>query len=149
MPESTPPPANTGSLLKSTVDELIPNVTYPSESDEPIEFVELNLPPEAEPLNERSAGEFLATKRNRNVEEISMDDFFNPITEVQDWFSEEENAAARQMTTVREALEKHLTDLKVYKIGYVEKDLYLLGLTAEGQRVGLKTKVTETGEDEE
>lgn len=149
MPDPTPPPADPSSSLKSTVDELIPNVTYPSESDELIEFVELNLPPEAEPLNERSAGEFLATKRNRQVEEISVDDFFNPITDVQDWFSDEENEAARQMTAVREALEKHLTDLKAFKIGYTEKDMYLLGLTAEGQRVGLRTKVTETGEDEE
>ncbi len=149
MPESTPPPTDPGSSLKSTVDELLPNVTYPSESDEPIEFVELNLPPEAEPLNERSAGEFLATKRNRHVEEISVDDFFNPLTDVQDWFSDEENKAARQMTKVRETLETHLTDLKAFRIGYAEKDLYLLGLTAEGQRVGLKTKVTETGEDEE
>lgn len=133
--------------LKTAVEELLPDVNYPSESDEPIEFVELNLPPEAEPLNERSAGEFLATKRNREVEEITVDDFFDPVTDAQDWFSDEENEAVRRMTQVRELMEKHLTDLKAFKIGYVEKDVYVLGLTAEGQRVGLKTKVTETGDE--
>lgn len=49
------------------------------------------------------------------------------------------------MKRVRELLEKDLTDLTAFKIGYAEKDLYLLGLTKDGQRVGLKTKVTETG----
>ncbi len=147
MPEpETLKPAE--SPLKASIGETLANVLYPSESDEPLEFVELNLPPEAEPLDERSAGEFLATKRNRNVEELSVDDFFNPITDVQDWFSDEENHAAAQMKKVRELMEAHLSDLKAFKIGHAEKDLYLLGLTAEGQRVGLKTKVTETGDDE-
>jgi hypothetical protein len=145
MPEQDNP--NAAPSLKTALDELLPGVNYPSESDEPVEFVELNLPPEAEPLNERSAGEFLAFKRNRHVEELSVDEFFEPITDVQDWFSDEENRAAKQMTQVRELLEKDLTDLKVFKIGHAEKDLYLLGLTKEGQRVGLKTKVTETGDD--
>lgn len=71
MPENQTPDAS----LKTAVEELLPEVYYPSESDEPIEFIELNLPPEAEPLNERSAGEFLATKRNREVEELTVDDF--------------------------------------------------------------------------
>lgn len=143
MPEKPAPDAS-NVPLKAAIEELLPDVYYPSESDEPIEFVELNLPPEAEPLNERSAGEFLATKRNREVEEITVDDFFDPITEAQDWFSDEENEAVRRMTRARELMEKHLTDLKAFKIGYVEKNVYVLGLTADGQRVGLKTKVTET-----
>lgn len=141
MPENQTPDAS----LKTAVEELLPEVYYPSESDEPIEFIELNLPPEAEPLNERSAGEFLATKRNREVEELTVDDFFAPLTEEEDWFTDEEHETVQRMKRVRELLEKDLTDLTAFKIGYAEKDLYLLGLTKDGQRVGLKTKVTETG----
>lgn len=143
MPE-TPTSDTPAPTLKTAVEELLPDVYYPSESDEPIEFIELNLPPEAEPLNERSAGEFLATKRNREVEELTVDDFFAPIAAEEDWFTDEERETIQRMKRVRDLLECHLTDLKVFKIGYAEKDLYLLGLTADGQRVGLKTKVTET-----
>jgi len=148
MPENSTPDAP-NAPLKIAIEELLPDVYYPSESDEPIEFIELNLPPEAEPLNERSAGEFLATKRNREVEALTVDDFFAPLTEEEDWYTEEERETVKRMKQVRELLESHLTDLKVFKIGYAEKDLYLLGLTKDGQRVGLKTNVTETGDSED
>ncbi|MCY7349103.1 MAG: nuclease A inhibitor family protein [Cytophagaceae bacterium] len=130
--------------LKETVEPLLVDLYYPSESDEPIEFVELNLPPEAEPLNERSAGEFLAQKSRRQVDELEVEEFFAPVVDVEEWFTDEERQAAERFTQVREILQQHLKDFKVFKIGYNERDLYLLGLTPEGQRVGLKTKVTET-----
>lgn len=132
------------SSLRKTIEPLLTDLYYPSESDEPVEFVELNLPPEAEPLNERSAGEFLTRKPPRQVDELTVDEFFAPVVEVEEWFTEEEREAAQHFAQVREILQHHLTDLKAFKLGYNERDLYLLGLTPEGQRAGLKTKVTET-----
>lgn len=41
-------------------------------------------------------------------------------------------------------LKRHLSDLCVYKVGEVEKDVYLVGKTTDGRWAGLRTTVVET-----
>lgn len=41
-------------------------------------------------------------------------------------------------------LHEHLSGIKVYKVGEVEMDVYIVGKTADGHWAGVKTEVVET-----
>lgn len=78
------------------------------------------------------------------IEERNFAEIFKRLTKIQDWYGEEETAAAAKFAALKELLEKNLKDLKVFKIGTVELDVYFVGLNAEGVLMGIKTKAVET-----
>jgi len=78
------------------------------------------------------------------IEERNFADIFERLTKTQDWFGEEETATAAKFAALKELLEKNLKDLKVFKIGRIELDVYFVGLNAESVLMGIKTKAVET-----
>lgn len=78
------------------------------------------------------------------VEVIDVDQFFEPAVIGQDWFGEKERETAAKYRALLSALKEHLTDLKVYRVGVVEMDVYGVGLSAAKNLVGLATQVVET-----
>jgi hypothetical protein len=66
------------------------------------------------------------------------------LTEIQDWFGDEEKETAQKFARLRELLEKNLRDLKVFKVGKIQLDVYVVGLDAESKLTGIKTKAVET-----
>ena len=78
------------------------------------------------------------------VEERSFADIFERLTKIQDWHGEEEIAAAKKFAALKNLLESNLKDLKVYKIGKIELDIYFVGLNAEKILMGIKTRAVET-----
>jgi len=78
------------------------------------------------------------------VEEIEFTKFFARLTEIQDWFGVEEKNTAEKYLLLKKILEKNLRDLKVFKIGKIQLDIYVVGLDAENRLLGIKTKAVET-----
>ncbi len=78
------------------------------------------------------------------VEERTFAEFFARLTEIQDWFGDEERKTAEKYLLLKKLLEKRLRDLKIYKIGKVQLDIYVVGLDAENRLTGIKTKAVET-----
>lgn len=81
---------------------------------------------------------------NTPVEERNFNEFFARLTEIQDWFGEEETAIAKRFAELKNLLERNLRDLKVFKIGKIQLDVYAVGLDAENNLLGIKTKAIET-----
>ncbi len=81
---------------------------------------------------------------NAPVEERDFAGFFKRLTEIQDWFGDEEKATAQKFAELRDLLERNLRDLKVFKIGKIQIDIYVVGLDAENNLLGIKTKAVET-----
>jgi hypothetical protein len=81
---------------------------------------------------------------NSEVEERNFEEFFKPLLEVQDWFGDEEKKTAARFSKLKELLQKELKDLKVFKVGSIELDVYVVGLDAEGVLTGIKMKAVET-----
>jgi len=81
---------------------------------------------------------------NAPVEERNFTEFFARLTEIQDWFGDEEKATARKFGELKILLESNLRDLKVFKIGKIQLDVYAVGLNAENNLLGIKTKAVET-----
>jgi len=78
------------------------------------------------------------------VEERKFNDFFARFVEIQDWFGDEEKETAQKFVRLKEVLENNIRDLKVFKIGKIELDIYVVGLDAENTFLGIKTKAVET-----
>lgn len=78
------------------------------------------------------------------VEEKDFEEFFNRLTTMQDWFGDEEKATAQKFTDLKNLLEANLKDLKVFKIGKIQIDIYVVGLDAKNNLTGIQTKAVET-----
>jgi hypothetical protein len=83
-------------------------------------------------------------KPDAPVEERDYAAFFTRLTKIEDWFGDEEKRAAAKFARLKELLESHLKDLKVFKVGRIEIDIYVVGLDAQGNLAGIKTKAVET-----
>lgn len=78
------------------------------------------------------------------VEERGFDEMFRRFVTIEDWHGDEEKETARKFSALKELLEKNLTDLKVFKVGRIELDVYFVGLDQEGNLAGFQTKAVET-----
>jgi len=78
------------------------------------------------------------------IEEKDFAGFFKRLTEIQDWFGDEEKATAQKFAELKDLLERNLRDLKVFKIGKIQIDVYVVGLDAENNLLGIKTKAVKT-----
>ena len=128
---------NSARQIKETAQGLY----YISETDaEILPFIggEVKAVTKEEILSQTKSG------TNLPVEERDFADFFTRLTEIQDWFGDEEKEKAQKFVRLKELLEKNLKDLKVFKIGRIQLDIYVVGLDAESKLVGIKTKAVET-----
>lgn len=78
------------------------------------------------------------------VEERDFNQMFERFIKIQDWYGDEEKAIAEKFAALKSLLEKNLTELKVYKVGDTERDIYFVGLDKEGNLAGIQTKAVET-----
>lgn len=78
------------------------------------------------------------------IEEKDFAEFFARLTEIQDWFGDEEKEIAQKFVQLKELLEKNLRVLKVFRIGEIQFDVYVVGLDAENNLLGIETKAVET-----
>ncbi len=83
-------------------------------------------------------------KEKPPIEEGEFFELFGQLTEIQDWFGDEEKETAEKFKKLKDYLEKNLKDIKVFKIGKIEIDLYVVGLGAGGKLMGIQTKAVET-----
>ena len=81
---------------------------------------------------------------NTTVEERGFDEMFARFIRIEDWFGDEEKATAEKFAALKGLLENNLTDLKVFKVGDIERDIYFIGLDKEGDLAGIQTKAVET-----
>ena len=121
--------------LLAEIEKSTAGLTYISETDAPIEPY--------------SAGKADAVKVEHITttaphQEMSASDFFARLTLDRDWYGAKEKATAQRFADLQKLLEENLRDLKVFKVGRVQIDIYVVGLDADGNLNGIKTKAVET-----
>lgn len=84
------------------------------------------------------------SEENTNVEEKDFAEFFARLTEIQDWFGDEEKATAQKFAELRDLLKENLKDVRIFKLGNIQLDIYIVGLDAENRLVGVQTEAVET-----
>ncbi|MBD1892939.1 nuclease A inhibitor family protein [Coleofasciculus sp. FACHB-SPT9] len=130
--------------LKSASDGLL----CMSESEYPFEVFLWESPDKTsltrENLTTQKILELTGQPQDTPVEVVTVDDFFRVATTEQDWYGEEELATLKNYQNLVETLNKNLSKLKVYRIGEIEINVYIVGQNSTGDLVGLSTKVVET-----
>ncbi|MBO3463773.1 nuclease [Aetokthonos hydrillicola CCALA 1050] len=78
------------------------------------------------------------------VETVDLDHLFRNVAEEKEWHDEEQKQNVSKYKSLVQTLKANLDDLKVYRVGSIEIDVYIVGKTKEGDLAGLSTKVVET-----
>lgn len=127
--------------LPKMIEKAAKGLYYISETDaEILPFVGV----EAKAVAKEEILKQTQNKPDAPIEERSFDEVFQRLTAMQDWFGDEEKATAESYAKLRDLLLKNLKDLKVFKIGSIEIDVYFVGLDDERVLTGIKTKAIET-----
>lgn len=130
------------SELKTILQNATQNLLWISESDAPFEVVMWEQ--SIDQLSDRTLLQLTDHPETTRVEAVAFDQFFAVPTQIQDWQSEEEAAIVHQYQQLVDLLKQHLHNLRVYRVGEVELDIYILGATESGHVAGLATKAVET-----
>lgn len=78
------------------------------------------------------------------VKIVDVDSFFSNAIAEHDWYDEEQKTEVKKCRHLLEELKANLTDIKVYCVGTIEVEIYIVGRTPDGNIAGLSTMVVET-----
>jgi hypothetical protein len=123
--------------LKRATEGLL----FMSETDAPLEVVRLGAEPA---LNQQALMELAQAPAGTPVKQETADYFFRVAVSEPDWKTKEEIAVARRYQSLLRLLKENLTELSVYRIGSRRISVFILGKSAEGNWLGLRTRVVET-----
>jgi Nuclease A inhibitor-like protein len=79
-----------------------------------------------------------------SIEAIALDAFFAPATEIQSWYTSDEIKIVEQFQALQRLLEQTLTQIKVYRCGTTELEIYIVGQTQDLHWSALRTFAVET-----
>lgn len=128
--------------IKQTLLQAAEGLLYPSESDYPFEYF---IWPEAKKkLSKKDMQQLSGLPSDTPVKVLTLEQFFEPVTSIKDWYEEEEKATANRFVNLKQVLEGNLTDIQVFKAGKVEAIICIAGKDGSGTWMGLSTKVVET-----
>ena len=110
---------------------------FPSESDYPLTPIEWRGP-----AGEELSPEVLLRSRglppDTRIEGVGVDEFFEPLT------GQDGGDDAAKFRRLTDLMKRELTDVRAYRVGAVDIDVFILGRHPSGAWIGLKTKVIET-----
>jgi len=111
-----------------------------SESDYPFETVCMEDVDDIKP----KLLELTKSSADTTIEVKELDSFFSQATHEEDWYNDEEMAECKRYQELVNLLQTHLTDIKVYRVGEVEVNCFILGKTESNTIAGLSTISVET-----
>jgi hypothetical protein len=115
---------------------------YMSESDEPFEVLHWSGCPS--PLRAPDILEQAARGSGTPITEQSLEEFFRDLVQEQDWHGEEERADVRRYRRLLGLFRQHLPGARVFRVGAVRLDIYLVGHLEGDHCIGLRTVAVET-----
>lgn len=122
-------------------EELVKKLIYISETDAPIEVINLGKVPGVSTADILRATGKAPTSF---VETVDVTTFFDRLTIPRSWFGPKEIGMAKGFAELKKKLNKQLKGLAVFKIGKIEIEIYVVGLDKEGNLTGIKTRAIET-----
>ena len=126
----------------ATLQGAVQGLTYPSETDSPWTAVDWRTAagvPAPEGIRK-----FGKLGRGERVTEVSLADFFAPLTVDRDWYGAEEKAISARYRALRELLTKLLASPKVFRVAGPVVTVYIVGIANGAGWAGLKTTAVET-----
>ena len=128
--------------LIHSLRRLTGDLIFTSETDAPVDVIHggkvsiLSM--------ENVLKQFAENRPGEPVQEISPREFFDRLVKIREWYGTEERNRAIRYAELRDLLKDSLRDLKVFRVGRVQIDIYVVGLNKEDELVGIRTKAIET-----
>ncbi len=136
MPD--PPKTETALALAKASSGLL----MPSETDAPFEPIAWG--PTSGALDEAAVRKLAGAPSGAPVETTTLDDLFRDAAQPKTWQDAQEKAQAKRFQDLAHLLKSSLTDLRVYRVGETNIEVFIVGKDARGHWSGLKTQVVET-----
>jgi hypothetical protein len=131
------------SAILNALREAAQGLTFPSETDAPIEAFALEGT-RVERMTPEAALRALGHPSGGPLRTVSLEHFFQPATLEQEWHNAQERETVQRFRKLVQTLKENLSDIQVFQVGDVEKVVYVVGKTASGEPAGVKTRVVET-----
>lgn len=131
-------------MTDSTADQLkqaSEGLLFPSETDAPFEVINWQVQGELTPTKLLQLTEH---PPDAPVEMLAVDDFFAIATQEEDWHDEEERETVKGFQNLASVLKQNLSNIQVFRVGSIEIDAYIVGVTPSGDWMGLSTQLVET-----
>lgn len=117
----------------AALEKASKGLLFPSESEAP--FSAFLWPDAGAKLSPTRLRELTNASKGTAVEDLTLEELFQTVP------SEDQP----RFQKLADALKQQLSDIKVYKVGdEAEREVYIVGKTADGALAGLKTTVVET-----
>jgi hypothetical protein len=111
-----------------------------SETDHPFEIVELKEGNNIEEMLLQLTGKAPGPP----IETQTLDHFFRNHIKSYETDTDEQKQNIRRFIQLKNVLNEHLSNIKVYRIGEVQVDAFIIGQLKNGKYAGLRTKLVET-----
>lgn len=76
--------------------------------------------------------------------ERDFEDFFLHLTEITEWSGGREPEKSQGFAGLKKVLEENLTEIRVYAIGQISLDIFLVGRNQQNVLMGIRTRAVET-----
>lgn len=129
--------------LKDEIIAISSDLMYPSESDESIEYFEMEASTD-EKLPLANFRMINGIRPEIEIEEMDFELFFKPLIKLEDWFGDDEKKWAEDSLKLKQLILEKLKEIKILKVGRIEIDVYVFGKSEGCKWEGLKTKFIET-----
>jgi hypothetical protein len=126
-------------ILKRAIRGLI----YRSEADYPFEVISWPRE-EVKELDSKTLLRYEKYPPGTRVKMLDFDFFFEVPTTPEEWHDAEERKQVSRYQQLVKLLKDNLSDLRVFKVGEVQVDIYVGGRSETGDWVGLYTNSVET-----
>lgn len=123
-------------------EPLLADLFYPSESDEPVEYISIESEKPL-PFSEEDIRDFIEANE-LPISSIELPAFWEKLTTTKEWYMGEEILRVEKFTALKSAFETHLTHIQGFRVGEIEISIYVFGENASGKIEGIKTLAIES-----
>lgn len=135
---------NIGTDWTSLIGTAVQGLLYPSETDAPVVPFVWTADGGQKELTAAAVARLSGHPPEAAVEEISAELFFGKVTKKQSWHTEVGRERARRFAELEALLREHLRGIRVFRIGTIAIDVYVVGVDTQDRLAGVSTKVVET-----
>lgn len=134
-------PSEEEKALQVQLLEATDGLLYPSETDAVFTFIYWQS------LRDLTKEKLLLVTRNKvgtPIEETTLDRFFEGVTREEEWMDDGEHEHVKRFQNLKIVIQDLLSEVKVFRLGAMDIDVYVVGKTLSGVCAGVATKVVET-----
>jgi hypothetical protein len=136
---------NSMNEVVKTLEAAAKDLFFISETDAPLEVVfwPISEGVEEAQLDEKLVAQMAQAPVDAKIEAVELDEFFAPVTEVQDWHNAEEKDEVERFQQLVKILKAQLQGAKAYRIGKTKITVYVVGKVPAGI-AGIRTVIVES-----